>query len=109
LTELNVLATYVRLYLLPWGQSLDYDYAKRSGLFDGPTLLSLVALVGALAAAVRVRRTQPVFTFSVFFMLGVLAPTSLFVLPDFIFEHRIYLPLAAAALVTAVLAERIVR
>lgn len=109
LTQLNVLATYTRLYLLPWGQSLDYDYAKRSGLLDGPTLLSLAALVTVLALAVRFRRTQPVFTFAVFFMLGVLAPTTFFVLPDFIFEHRIYLPLAGAAFVTALLAERVLR
>jgi tetratricopeptide (TPR) repeat protein len=108
LTELNVLATYVRLYLLPYGQSLDYDYVKRSSLFDGPTLLSLLALLAVVAVAVRTRRSQPAFTFSVFFMLGVLAPTSLFVLPDFIFEHRLYLPLAGAAFVTVLLAERVV-
>ncbi|MEZ0227680.1 MAG: hypothetical protein ACAI25_03590, partial [Planctomycetota bacterium] len=109
LTQLNVFATYVRLYLLPWGQSLDWDYVKRSSLFEGPTFLSLLALLSALGVAIRVRRTQPVFTFAVFFMLGVLAPTSIFVLPDFIFEHRVYLPLAAASFVTALLLERVVR
>jgi tetratricopeptide (TPR) repeat protein len=109
LTELNVLATYVRLYLLPYGQTLDYDYPKQSSLFGGPTFISLLCLVAVLALAWKKRRAQPVFLFSVLFMLGVLAPTSLFVLPDFIFEHRIYLPLAAAAFVTALLAEKVVR
>ena len=108
-TELNVLATYVRLYLLPYGQTLDYDYVKQGSLFAGPTFISFLCLVAVLALAWKLRRKQPVFTFSVLFMLGVLAPTSLFVLPDFIFEHRIYLPLAGAAFVTALLAERVVR
>ena len=108
-TELNVLATYVRLYLLPYGQTLDYDYVKQGSLLAGPTFISFLCLVAVLALAWKLRQKQPVFTFSVLFMLGVLAPTSLFVLPDFIFEHRIYLPLAGAAFVTALLAERVVR
>src|SRR5262249_47312017 len=45
LTELNVLSTYVRLYLLPVGQSIDYDYPKAESLFEKTTFLSLLALV----------------------------------------------------------------
>jgi hypothetical protein len=109
LTEINVLSTYVRLYLLPYGQALDYDYPIRSTLMDGPTLFSLGALGVALWAAIRGFRRWPVITWSVLLGLGVLAPTSLFVLPDVIFEHRVYLPLAGAALLTALLLERVVR
>jgi len=109
LTEVNVFATYARMFLLPYGLSLDHDYKPSGGLGDPLTLLSLAALAGAIFVAVKARKKQPVITFAVFFMLGVLAPTSLFVLPDFIFDHRVYLPLAAASFMVAVLAERVVR
>jgi tetratricopeptide (TPR) repeat protein len=110
LTELNVLATYVRLYVLPYGQHLDWAYPKVTGLFQGPTLLSLAALAASVVAAVVARRRAPAITFAVFFMLGVLVPTSsIFVLPDFIYEHRVYLPLAGATFLTAVVLERGVR
>src|SRR5204863_9205478 len=96
LTELNVIATYARLYLLPYGQSLDYDYPKAEGLGSGPTLISLLLIVGAAGVALvaAALRRAPVYSWGILFALGVLAPTSsLWVLPDFVFEHRMYLPL----------------
>ncbi|MBI3725677.1 hypothetical protein HY251_17255, partial [bacterium] len=110
LTELNVLATYVRLSFFPWHQALDYDYPKASSLFSGPTFLSLLALSVAVTAAVRGFRRAPVLTWAVAFGLAILAPTSsFFVLPDFIFEHRAYLPLAGGAFLAAVVLERFAR
>ena len=40
--------TYIRLLFLPFGQNLDYDYAASYSLFELPTLLSFIFLVGIL-------------------------------------------------------------
>lgn len=114
-TQLNVLATYLRVFLLPYGQSLDYDYPKATSLFSGgpgapPPILSLVALAGLLGLAARSWERRPLLSWTILFSLVVLLPTStFFVLPDFIYEHRIYLPVAGAALLGSLVLERVVR
>jgi tetratricopeptide (TPR) repeat protein len=109
-TQLNVVATYLRLFLAPYHQTLDYDYPKSTTLFALPTLLSFVFVAGLVAVAVKSWRRRPLLSWGILFALVVLLPTSsFFVLPDFIYEHRIYLPLAGAGLVAALALERVIR
>jgi tetratricopeptide (TPR) repeat protein len=135
LTQANVLHTYVRLGVLPYGQNVDHDYPLAMepilGTFDptnrdvgphkgplvGPeisspltTLLSLLGLLAAIALALAAGGRARVAAFATALILLVLGPSStLIVLADVIFEHRFYLPLLGGALILPVVLERLLR
>ena len=52
LTQFRVIATYLRLLVLPIKQNLDYDYPVYREFFTPPVLLSLLLLVALFALAV---------------------------------------------------------
>ena len=52
LTQFRVIATYLRLLVLPIKQNLDYDYPVYREFFTPPVLLSFLLLVGPFALAV---------------------------------------------------------
>lgn len=103
LSQAGVIAHYLRLCFWPSGQCLDYGPwpVAQTPLDIWPQGLVVVGLVGATVWAVF-RRPKLSFLGGWFFL--ILAPTSS-VLPivDLVFEHRMYLPLAAviAAVVAA--------
>ncbi|MDC3378718.1 hypothetical protein OAX78_00365 [Planctomycetota bacterium] len=112
-TESNVIWTYLRLFLLPFNQQLDYDYpvvGQSSGAM-AVMALSLPALIAlGVFLVTRQGRRLRLLGFAVAFSLLILAPTSsVIVLEDVIYEHRVYLPLFATALVLAVFLERVAR
>lgn len=116
LTEQNVLCTYLRMFLLPYGQHLDHDYAivpRDGALGHGVTWLALLSGLLVLAtvglALWRGGRAR-VPAFALLAGLLVLGPTSsVIVLPDVIYEHRFYVPLALAAVAALVTLERALR
>ncbi|TWU07967.1 tetratricopeptide repeat protein [Stieleria varia] len=88
-----VFLRYLRLSVLPIGQSLDYGWipsrSPTNQMIGAIAWLGLLLLVGWLF--MRFRRASVL----VIGMLVILAPTStLLPLQDIIFEHRFYLPLA---------------
>lgn len=94
LTESRVLCDYVRWSLLPLPNqmSLYHDGIELSrGLFDPPTTaFAIFALVAALFAAWRLRRTRPLIALGIawFFAAHLLTGT---VIPlELVFEHRNY-------------------
>ena len=94
-----VIARYLRLLVVPTGFNLDYDFPVYSSVMEPAIWLSLLLICILVFAAWRWRRTKPVFTFSIFWFFIALSPTSSVVpIPDVIFEHRVYLPLAGACL-----------
>lgn len=118
LTELRVMATYLRLLCLPLGQSLLYDYPIYTSLLSLPVMASLLLHLALLSSAVllyrRSGRAHPecdatparlqrlVALGIVWFYCTMSVESSIFPISDVIFEHRIYLPsfgffLAAAA------------
>lgn len=119
LTQLPVIVTYLRLLLLPIGQNLDYDYPVYRTFFTPPVFLSFILLAGLLGLAIWLyRKSTPyaqhasspqspapelrliAFGFCWFFL--TLSVESSFVpLPDVIFEHRLYLPMAGIAVAAA--------
>ena len=96
LTQIDVVRTYWRLFVLPVGLNLDHDYAVSSGLFAWPTIASLalhVALVGA--AIVLIARRRRIEGFGIlWFYLALSVESSIIPLSDVIMEHRMYLAVA---------------
>lgn len=94
LTEFGVIVRYLRLSLWPGGLCIDYDWPMVQSVGEAlvPGVIVVSALFATVLAVIRNRAWGvPAATFWL-----VLAPTSS-VLPLFdpIFEHRMYLPLAA--------------
>jgi Flp pilus assembly protein TadD len=114
LTQSRVVATYLRLLVLPVGQNLDWDFPLSHGVFDPAVLLSVAVLLavggGAVLLLVRARRSHRpagvLFFFGVaWFFVASSVESSVIPIRDVLFEHRVYLPFvgAAIALGTAVL------
>ncbi|MGE5279744.1 MAG: tetratricopeptide repeat protein [Deltaproteobacteria bacterium] len=96
LTQLRVIVTYLRLLVLPVHQNLDYDYPLAHSLADPAVLASLLLIAGLLALAVFSFRNHRLIAFSIFFFFLALAPeSSILPIRDVIFEHRLYLSMAA--------------
>jgi protein O-mannosyl-transferase len=112
LTQFRVVATYLRLLLVPVDQNLDYDYPVFHSLMsDGvfPALLLHLSLIGAgcyllfqsyrdadLAdnAKSYAEATLPrLIAFGIFwFYVTLSVESSIIPIRDVIFEHRLYLP-----------------
>jgi tetratricopeptide (TPR) repeat protein len=102
LTQPRVWLTYLRLLILPVNQNLDYDFALSRTLLDVSTLSSVAALAGIAFAGFKFFRTSRILSFSIFWFIITLLPESSFLpLPDVIYEHRLYLPMAGISLFVA--------
>jgi Flp pilus assembly protein TadD len=113
-TEVPVVATYLRLLALPVGQNVDHDFPSYRSLLEPPVALSLGVLLALAAVAVWpwvasrrpwVRREPDpaarLVSFGVaWFFLGLLVESSVIPIADVMFEHRVYLP--SAGLLVAV-------
>src|ERR1051326_3555143 len=110
LTETRVLVRYIQLIFLPLDLNLDYDFRPSLTVFDPVVLMSVAILLGLAVLAYRLRRSGPVFAFSIFWFFLTLAPTSSIApITDVIFEHRMYLPLAGLAISFPLLMEKFSR
>jgi tetratricopeptide (TPR) repeat protein len=99
LTELRVLVIYIRLVFFPIGLNLDYDVRPSNSPLEPAVIASLLFLGALLALAWVLRRRLPVFAFSILWFFVTLSPTSsVVVIADTIFEHRLYLPMIGICL-----------
>jgi tetratricopeptide (TPR) repeat protein len=99
-TEVRALFTYVRLSVLPFGQSLDQDYPTSHTITEHGALGYLLLLIALVALAYIWRRRYPLFCFGLLMFLIWLAPTSSIVpIDDALVERRMYLPLLGLILV----------
>ena len=123
-TQLSVIATYLRLLVLPVNQNLDYDYAVSRSFLEPQVALSGLLLLSLAAAAVAVwggpvvrltrRACDPasrLVSFGIaWFFVTLSLESSVIPIADVIFEHRVYLPsvgfFVAAASACALLARR---
>jgi len=102
LTQPKVWMLYVRLFLFPVNQNLDYEIVPSNSLFELTTLGSLMFLGLMLYAAGRLFSNHRVLSFGIlWFFLTLLPESSILPLPDVAFEHRLYLPFAGFALLSA--------
>lgn len=95
LTEFRVVAFYISLMALPLPgrMNLEHDFSISSSLISPPTtILSFMLITGLLIWGWRVRKTQPLISFGVFWFLLNLVIESTIIPLELIFEHRLYLP-----------------
>ncbi len=101
-TQFRVVATYLRLMLLPVNQNLDYDYPVY-GSFLAPQvalsfLLHLLVLGAGILLVILSRRRDFALRFvgfGIFWFYATLSvESSIIPIRDVIFEHRLYLPSA---------------
>lgn len=98
-TELTVMTHYLRQMFWPKGMNLDPEWPLYGSLFQGPVLLALAVLSGmvltAWGLARRFRgdvRFVLVFACVGWFFITISVSSALTPLPDFVAEHRSYLP-----------------
>lgn len=91
-TQFIVIWYYLKLFLLPVGQTLDYGYPLVSELLNWKSLAGLSGIFGSSLLAWKIRNRLPLVSLGVFwFFVALSLESSIFPL-DTIFEHRLYLP-----------------
>jgi hypothetical protein len=105
-TQFNVLWTYIRLFFIPIGLHIDYDYPiATSLLYDNANyhliarilhsdvFWSMIAHLITLAVGLLTIRRFPLLAFGIlFYYLAHLVESSVIPIRDVVFEHRTYLP-----------------
>jgi protein O-mannosyl-transferase len=100
LTQCRVLFVYLRLFLFPVNQNLDYDMPWSPVRFEIWSFAGLLGLAALVILAWRSRRRFPVGSYGFLLFLVLIAPTSSFIpIADPIAEHRLYLPMIGLVLV----------
>lgn len=115
LTQFRVVASYLRLLLVPINLNLDYDVPLQKSLFTLPVLSSLMLhltlLVSSLVLFIRSGRLLSVkpgylgiclrlISFGiVWFYLALSVESSIIPILDVMFEHRLYLPAGGGFLI----------
>jgi tetratricopeptide (TPR) repeat protein len=99
-TQFRVVFVYLKLFLLPTGLTVDYDFPISHSILDQGAIFGLIGILALLAAAVYFRRRYPLACFGLLVFVILLAPTSS-VLPikDPISERRAYLPMIGLLLI----------
>lgn len=99
-TQCRVIWKYIRLFFLPYGQTIDYDLPVSRTLLEHGALAGLLGLLALGIAAFHYRRRYPLACYGFLAFLLLLAPTSSVVpIADPIAEHRLYLPMIGLLLV----------
>jgi tetratricopeptide (TPR) repeat protein len=112
LTELRVVIFYISLIFWPHPSRLNLDHAfdlSHSLIDPITTLLSLIAIVVSIAAAVYLVKKAPLISFGIFWFFGNLVIESSIIPLEIIFEHRTYLPSMIFILMLVSLAFQIIR
>lgn len=98
-SQCRALLDYFRLFLLPTGQNLDYDFPISRTILDHGALFGLVLLVAAITVAWNFRKRYRLCAYGFFITLVLFAPTSSIVpIRDLLVERRMYLPFIGMAL-----------
>jgi tetratricopeptide (TPR) repeat protein len=99
-TQCRVIWRYIRLFFLPYGQTIDYDLPVSRNLLEHGAIVGLLGLLALGILAFHYRRRYPLASYGLLSFLLLLAPTSSFVpIADPIAEHRLYLPMIGLLLV----------
>ncbi len=98
LTQFNVLRTYLRLFFLPVNQNIDYDYPKSRSFAEPHTWISFLLLASLLVCGLKLIKKEPLAAFSILWFFLTLSVESLISQKEFIFEHRLYLPMVGFSL-----------
>lgn len=102
LTQVEVVSHYLRLWVIPWPQSIYHEYpmVPLPGRLETWLIAGLLLTLVILAARVRAR--SPALCFGILAAAVTLLPTSsVFALKETMAEHRTYLPTLGFAFVMA--------
>jgi len=91
LTQMRVLLTFLRLFILPVNQNIDYDYPLSTGLLSPPLTLAGLCVIGLMTFLIfRLRKGWPLISFG---LAWILITFSINTAPraNVIFEHKLYL------------------
>ena len=91
-TQLNVTRSYLRLLFFPVRQRLVYEYPISRRFTEPGVLLSTLLLLAIVISGMIIFQKNRLAAFGIFWFFVTLIPESVIVLPDVIFEHRLYLP-----------------
>lgn len=107
MTQFGVVTHYLRLFLFPVGQNLDYDWPAYN-TFAAPQVFLPFAILALLfgLGIFHIRRDRVISFGILFYFLALSVESSVIVLTDIIFEHRAYLPDAGLAIAIAALTHR---
>ena len=93
LTQLGVIVRYIRLLILPYNQTIDYDIPVSHSVLETSTLLSGLFLLSILSMAIYLFNKNRIISFGIFwFFLTLSIESSIIPISDLMFEHRTYLP-----------------
>src|SRR5262249_18063329 len=99
-TEFRVLLVYLRLFVAPFGLTLDYDIPISKSLLDHGAVFALVPLLAITVMAWIWRRRFPLAAYGWFAFLILMAPTSsIGPIKDPIAERRLYLGMLGLLLI----------
>ena len=92
-TQFTVLFHYIKLIFFPFPLILDYDWPVAKSLFEFPTIISFLALIGVFILIIKLFKKRPFYSFLIIWYFVNISPASSFIpLKDVVFEHRAYLP-----------------
>lgn len=95
MTQWRVVWHYLGLYLLPLPTRLHLTYemtVSRALFSPWSTFTGLVAMLGTITIALRLRKAYPLAAWGVLFYFLAVAPEASFVNLELAFVHRLYLP-----------------
>ena len=115
LTQLRVVASYLRLLVLPVGQNIDHDVPLSRSVLDPRVLLAAsvhaALLAGAAFALAKGSRGNALWRLVGFgiswFYVALLVESSVVPIADVMFEHRAYLPSVGIFVASAALLARV--
>ncbi len=105
-TQSEVLFHYLRLVFWPVGLSVSYDWPLRELVQVWPAVLFWACVLGYSLWGVFFRKRWALLATSGFFFLAV--SSSVIPLPDYVFEHRMYLATLCVILLSALLVSKVV-
>ncbi|MBI2401073.1 MAG: tetratricopeptide repeat protein [Deltaproteobacteria bacterium] len=109
-TQFRVIMTYLRLLVLPVGQNIEYDYQMFHSILVPEVLASFVFICvlffGAVYLFFRFLKGGGAYLAlisagTLWFFITISVESSIVPIKDLIFEHRLYLPAAGAAIVAS--------
>jgi protein O-mannosyl-transferase len=101
-TQLGVLWVYIKLFFLPLGLHIDYDYPLTTSLWQLQPLMALIGHLGLIIIAILTLKRWPLVGFGIlFYYLSHAVESSIIPIRDVIFEHRTYLPNLGLAILCA--------
>jgi tetratricopeptide (TPR) repeat protein len=93
-TQARAIFAYLRLAVIPIGQSVDHDFPVSRAVTEHGAIFCLLLLAALVTAAILFRQRYPLAAFGFLMFLLLLAPTSSVIpIADPLVERRMYLPM----------------